>query len=455
MGSFDEDFLELPPEVLVMVMRKHQRYFPVYDGKALKPCFVTVANGPIDEDAVREGNQAVLRRVQTLAAYLACVLTIALQTSMAWLPGRRARFSDARFFYQDDLKTRLEDVRPRLANTLFQKDLGSLLDKAERVEKIAPGLARAMGLGEHAEVAGQAARLARADLATSMVMEMTALAGTMGRHYAEKEGLPPAVCEAIFESVLPRSADDAVARTGPGIVVSVADKADSLVGLFAAKCAPTASADPYGLRRAALGLLQTLVENGVRASLRQVLGQAAAVQPVAVSPALAAEVEGFVQKRLEQMLVDRGCAVEAVRAVLAERGDDPALAAASAADLDREMREGGRLGAAMEALARPTRLARGKDIDAEARVDPALFEKDEERALYEAVEAAKGALRPGMAVGVFLEAAAPLCAPVAAFMDNVFVMAEDPAVRRNRLALLRDASQLASGVLDLSQLPGF
>lgn len=175
MGGFDRDFLELPDEVLVMVMRKHQRYFPVYEAqpdgrRRLLPYFITVANGPIDREAVREGNEAVLR----------------------------ARFSDARFFYREDLKTKLADLRPALAGTLFQKDLGSMLDKSMRAERLIEPLARATGLDAAAGVALEAARLFKNDLASSMVMEMTALHGTMGRHYAEKEGMRSEVSGGIL-----------------------------------------------------------------------------------------------------------------------------------------------------------------------------------------------------------------------------------------------------------------
>jgi len=432
MGAFDGDFLSLPDDVLVMVMRKHQRYFPVYRGDELLPHFITVANGPIDVDAVRAGNEAVLR----------------------------ARFADAKFFYEEDKETTLAEKRPKLAGTLFQKDLGTLLDKSDRCVALVDGLAAATGLAEAAGVAREAATLARADLATGMVMEMTALAGTMGRHYAQCEGLDEAVSEAIFESVLPRSADDELPRTPAGILVSVADKADSLVGLFAAKCAPTASADPYGLRRAALGMLLALVESGTQASVSEVLRLAAAEQPLEVSSDVLAEVEAFVGKRLEQMLVDRGLSVDAVRAALAEVGDNPARAAGAAAALDAELARGGAgtgevLGRAMEALARPTRLTRGKELGEGVQVDESLFEQDEERDLYAALAEVRGRVGADMAVPAFLAEAAKLQGPVGAFMDGVFVMAEDDRVRANRLALLRDVAQLSRGIVDLSLLPGF
>eukprot|EP00887_Chlorella_sp_A99_P006103 scaffold22.g6103.t1 len=391
LGGFDPAFLALPREarrvvwgVLVMVMRKHQRYFPVvrHQSEELLPHFVTVANGEVDVDVVRAGNEAVLR----------------------------ARFEDAQFFYNADLQHTLEAARPRLAGTLFQKDLGSLLDKSGR---------------EAAGVAAAAARLCKADLATSMVTEMTALAGTMGRHYALREGQDPAVAEAIFESVLPRQAGDALPSSTAGILVSVADKLDSLVGLLAAGCGPTATADPYGLRRAAVGLLQTLIASDTRLDLPAAVDAAAALQPMDVPPESRAAALDFLERRLEQLLVDGGTPVEAVRAALGERGRAPALAARTAREVGEEMRSG------------------------------------EAGRLYQ--------VRPDMSVPAFLEAAEALIAPLDAYFDKarrrflsysaqplpVFVMAEDPALQRNRLALLRDVAALPRGILDLSQLPGF
>lgn len=431
LGSFDPAFLRLPREVLVMVMRKHQRYFPVYRPQSddLMPHFVTVANGEVDVPTVKVGNEAVLR----------------------------ARFEDAQFFYNADCQRSLEDVRPKLDGTMFQKDLGSLLDKAQRVETLVGPLAEAAGLEAARSVAEKAAHLCKADLATSMVMEMTALAGVMGRHYALREGQDPAVAQAIFESVLPRNAGDELPTSAPGVLVSVADKLDSLVGLFAAGCAPTATADPYGLRRAAVGLLQVLMANNTRLNLGTAVDAAAAVQPLTVSAESKAAVLEFVERRLEQSLVDSGVPVEAVRAALAERGHDVALAAHTARDVGAEMAAGeaGRLHQVMAAMARPVRLTRGKGVEDSWTPDAALFEFEEEGALFEAYTQAAKQVTPDMSVADFLAATEPLIAPLDAYFDKVFVMCEDEAKRRGRLALLRDVAALPRGILDLAELPGF
>lgn len=461
-GSFDPAFLELPPDVLVTVMRKHQRYFPVYEQQGsggggggnnnasssssssrLLPKFVTVANGPVDVAAVAAGNEAVLR----------------------------ARFEDASFFYREDLRRPLQDYRPKLKGTVFHRDLGSLFDKSVRVEALAAPLSDLLGLEAHASAAAEAAALCKCDLATSVVTEMTELAGVMGKHYAERQGLPREVSDAVLEAALPRFAGDVLPSSAAGVVVAVADRLDSLVGLVAAVGAPSATADPYGLRRAAYGMLQALIATGARLSLRAAVDLAAGVQPVDVPEAKRAEVRDFVARRLEQLLVDGGAGAEAVRAVLAERGDDPALAAATVAQLSPYVGAEGasdsgagaaRLKRVMTALARPTRIIRGKAAaEAAATVDEALFEQGgEERALEAALREADAALEArggsrACSVDDFLEAAEIMVPAIDAFFEKVFVMCEDSAVRANRIALLRDVAAFSKGVLDLSALPGF
>ncbi|CAL8470617.1 g10159 [Coccomyxa elongata] len=430
-GDFSRDFLQLPREVLVMVMRKHQRYFPVYEasGEALLPHFITVANGQIDVPTVRAGNEAVLR----------------------------ARFEDAQFFYAADLKQPLEAFLPKLAGTQFHKDLGNLLQKSERVTGLIRPLAELTGLTEAGHVAEAAARLARADLATSLVTEMTGLAGTMGRHYALQTGTAPDVAEAIFEAVLPRNAGDAVPRTPAGILVAVADRLDSLVGLFAAGAAPSASADPFALRRSAYGMLEALVSNGVRLDLNAALAAAAAAQPIPADAAVVAAVLEFVTRRLEQLLVDGGCGAEVVRAVLSERGADPYAAAQSARNLQACSSEGetGRLPRVMAAFARPTRIVRGKEVDAGWTIDESRFELEEERALWGAYQAAAKQIRRDMSIPDFLQVAESLVQPVDAYFEQVFVMCDDEATRQSRLALLRDIADLPSGIVNFALLPGF
>ena len=428
MGTYDDAFLALPKEVLVMVMRKHQRYFPVENERGeLKPYFVTFANGACDVDVVKHGNEAVLQ----------------------------ARYEDAKFFYDDDLKKTLAEFKPKLSGITFQQELGNMLEKTTRVEGLVADVAAALGYGaDVVKPAQHAAGLARADLATSMVMELTALAGTMGRHYAEKEGLPRDVSEAIFEACLPRSAGDSLPSTPAGITVAVADRLDTLIGLFAVVGGPKASADPFGLRRAAYGLVQTLVASGSACDVRSLIELAAAKQPVTVPAERIDECVTFITRRLEQLFIDAGNDVECVRAVLKERGGSPALASTSVAELVGI--DASALETCMRVLSRPTRLVRGKlAADANVAINPASFDCDEERALFAAYEAAKSKISSECSVTDMIHAVCEMDAAATAFFDNVLVMAEDAEVKRNRMALCAAISELPRGVVDFNELPSF
>lgn len=369
----------------------------------------------------------------------------------------RARFEDAQFFYQGDLKTKLIDVRPKLKGTIFQKELGNLLDKTERVEKIIKPLSDLTGLGDALMTAQLAAHLCKSDLATSTVTEMTALAGVMGKHFALAEGLDPEVAEAIFESVLPRNAGDQLPETKAGVLVSIADKLDSLVGLFACQCGPTANTDPYGLRRAALGLIQILIHSNTPLNLKEAVSNVASAQPVKVTEDIEVEVLEFIMKRMEQLLVDGGVPVEAVRASLSERGMNPSAAAVTAKDIGRQMEDGeaGRLHQVMVAMARPVRLTRGKDISPNWAVNPELFEIEEERSLYSAYQAVSRSTSASSSIDEFVAEAEKLIMPLESYFEKVFVMCDDEAVKQSRLALMRDIASLPKGIINLSELPGF
>uniref|UniRef100_A0A1D1ZWJ6 glycine--tRNA ligase n=1 Tax=Auxenochlorella protothecoides TaxID=3075 RepID=A0A1D1ZWJ6_AUXPR len=431
LGSFDPEFLGLPQEVLVMVMRKHQRYFPVVDPQTngLLPHFITVANGAVNVDLVRAGNEAVLR----------------------------ARFEDARFFYEADTKKSLEQHREKLESMTFQQDLGSLLDRCKRVFSLVEPLTLACGFDKDTEaVAGEAASLYNADLGTSMVTEMTALAGVMGRHYAEVEGRSSAVATAMYEGILPRFSGDALPSTPAGVLVSLADKLDAIVGLFAAGCAPTGNSDPYALRRAAVGLLGILLQQGVHMDLPALVALASAQLPVPVTPEVRAGVLDFITRRLEQLLLDEGLQPEAVRAALGARAHDPVLAAATARELAAGLAAGpdGALGRVLGATTRAARLVRSQAAAGPAEVRPDLFQQAEEGALHGALQAAEEGVAPDASLAGFVEACAPLVGPLNAFLDGVFVMTEDEGVRGNRLALLRRVAQLPGPFLSVQEVQG-
>ncbi len=418
-GQFEERFLKLPAEVLVAVMRKHQRYFPVYgkDGQLL-PYFIAVRNG--DErhlDIVVDGNEHVIR----------------------------ARFADADFFYGNDSKRQLPDFVADLATLTFQADLGSMLDKTQRLEKLVPQVAAMLGLSEaDTAVANRAASLAKADLATSMVVEMTALQGIMGGHYARKSGESEAVATAIAEQY------NAVSQTKPGLALALADRLDSLAGLFAAGLAPKGSNDPFALRRAALHIIENLVTNAVSFDLRAGLQAAAAHLPIESSDAVLAEVQGFINRRLEVVLREQGLPASVVNAVLAEQGHNPYLAGKTAVALN-EATQAADWTQMLDAYARCVRITRSQDGQFDLR--PAGFAIPAEQVLLTAYQNASATV--DSSVPAFVAALRKMVPAINDFFDAVLVMDEDTAVRENRLALLQHIANLTQGMADLSHLEGF
>ncbi len=426
-GAFDRQYLDLPREVLVGVMRKHQRYFPVEDAQGrLRPYFIAVRNGDAGQlETVIEGNEHVLR----------------------------ARFADATYFYQADTQKRLDDYLPRLATLTFQEKLGSMRDKTERLERLVPALSALLGVtGADRETAARAAHLAKADLATQMVVEMTSLQGAMGRIYARQQGEPEAVASAIFEHWLPRSAGDALPQSAPGVLLALADRLDSLVGLFAAGLAPTASADPFALRRAALGVVQIVIERGLELDLAEAVRRVAAVQPLEVSEAAQREVLAFIAGRLDALLHEQGWPHDVIAAVLAAQAANPARALQGVRELAAWVkREDWPL--ILDNYARCVRITRG--AAERYAVDPARFEDDAERELHSAVGRAQAQLAPEDNVDAFLTAFAPIVPTIQRFFEAVLVNAEDEALRRNRHGLLQAVAALADGRAELSELAGF
>ncbi|CAM0912319.1 unnamed protein product [Alopecurus aequalis] len=429
LGRYDGSFLELPKDVLITVMQKHQKYFPVTSNSTgdLLPYFITVANGSISEEVVRKGNEAVLR----------------------------ARYEDAKFFYKMDTQKNLSEFRGQLRSILFHEKLGTMLDKMARVENVVAELTIVLGINERMiPVIKDAAGLAMSDLATSIVTEFTSLSGIMARHYALREGLPEQIAEALFEITLPRFSGDMFPKTDAGIVLAVADRLDSLVGLFGAGCQPSSSNDPFGLRRVSYGLVQILVENKKNFDLTKALTLMAEVQPIRIESGVINEVVQFVTRRLEQLLVDEGINCEIVRSVLVERANCPYLASQTAAEMEAFSRTED-FPKIVEAYSRPTRIIRGKQVESAWEVDACVFEKDEEKALWTAYLEVADQIHPGVDIKTFADASLLLIQPLEDFFNNVFVMAEDEKIRNNRLALLRKIAGLTKGIADLSILPGF
>jgi glycyl-tRNA synthetase len=416
LGTFDESYLELPAAVLTTVMRKHQRYLPVRDADGtLLPMFVTVANGPVDVERVRAGNEAVLR----------------------------ARYEDAAFFYRADRQLPLAAMREKLQRLTFTDKLGSMADRAARIAALA------LSLGEPSATLERASQLVKFDLGAQLVTEMTSLAGVMARDYALHAGETPAVAQAVYEAELPRSAGDDLPASVPGALLSLADRLDLLAGLAATVGLPTGSSDPFAVRRAVLGLIAVHRAHPELAglSLTEALAEAAARQPVEVPATVLADAGDFLARRLEQVLTEEGHPVDRVRAVLPHAGR-PSFADLLLAQLGRLIADPRFLTLA-EAIQRARRIV---PDGTPAQYDPALLKEPAEVALHETVRAVRAALPASLDLSGFTEAAGPLTGPVNAFFDEVFVMADDPALRAARLGLLATVRDLGAGLLDWPQL---
>ena len=430
-GSFDPDSLSLPREVLISVMRKHQRYFPVQSGAKLLPKFLAVANGKGEDDArVREGNEHVLR----------------------------ARFADAAFFIREDHRAKLEAFRPRLATLAFQAKLGSMLEKCERVERLTEHIAPILQLTPaQAATAARAAHLCKADLATQMVVEMTSLQGVIGRYYALDSGESEEVARAIFEHYLPRGAEDTVPESPAGTAVAIADRLDSLTGLFAAGLAPTGTRDPFALRRAALGVIQILLTRGIRFDLREGIRLAASLQPIEVSDGVRDQLMEFITGRLRGVLADQGFRYDVVEAVLAAQAGNP-LNARNATQQLTDWVAKPDWPAVLAAYARCVRITR--DVKEKYPVDVERMSEPSEHALWEACQKMSAditamTIAGSLTVDNLLQAFTPHIPTVTKFFEEVLVMADDPAVRNNRLGLLQVIARMPEGVADFSKLEGF
>lgn len=425
-GSFAEEHLSLPRDVLVTVMRKHQRYFAVEDAKGdLLPYFIAVRNGDAQHlDKVTHGNEHVIR----------------------------ARFADAAYFYEKDTTQPLEAYLPRLDTLTFQEQLGSMLDKNKRVEGLVPQVAGLLGLdAATVKTATRAAHLAKADLATQMVVEMTSLQGIMGRHYAQAAGEPDGVPDAIFEHWLPRGAGDILPESAAGITLALLDRLDSLAGLFGAGKAPRATADPYGLRRAALGVVQILVERGIDLDLTDALAPVAETQPIDVNAETFSAILDFIAGRLRVYLQGDERSTHIIEAVLAEQSRNPYRVAQGVGELaiwtNRADWE-----TILDSFARCVRITREKDV---YELRPDVLVEDAAKGLYAAYEQAAAGLGPDDNVNAMLTAFEGMVPAVTKFFDDVLVMDEDPSARENKLALLQAVASLAEDRADFSQLQGF
>lgn len=423
LGSFDKEFLKLPREVLVAVMKKYQRYFPVEKNGKLLPHFITVRNGgDAHLDLVAKGNEEVVR----------------------------ARFADAAFFVEDDLKQPLKDYIPKLATLTFQKELGSMLDKTERVVKLVADLAPMLGLNkEETKTATRAAELCKADLVTKMVIEMTSLEGVMGAYYAEQSDETEAVATAIFEHHQPRFIGE-WPRTKPGQVLGIADILDSLTGLFAVGLAPTGSKDPFALRRVARRMIIILQNSSLDFDIRAGLKAAGKHLPVEITEETKGEVFDFIKERLRNMYVGLH-PYDVIEAIL-EAQAHKAKVLDAILDLNKWVARKD-WDTILPAYSRCVRITR--EYEQTFKVDPKKFTEPAERELFKALETAEAADRTEGSVDDFFNAFTPMIPAIDKFFEDVLVMDDDEKVRDNRLGLLQRIAALADGVADLSKLEGF
>jgi glycyl-tRNA synthetase beta chain len=429
-GAFDEEYLRVPREAVISTLTGHQRYFPVADDSgALMQRFITVANlESKDPDQVRDGNERVIR----------------------------PRLADAAFFWDSDRRRPLASRQESLHEVVYQRGLGSLYDKSQRTAALAQSIAAALGVD--ADLVQRAALLAKCDLLTGMVGEFPELQGIMGRYYAASDGEPAAVADAIAEQYLPRFSGDALPASVDGQILAVADKLDTLAGVFAIGKTPSGNRDPFGLRRAALGVVRILIECKLDLDLKATIATAVEAQPKGTveSAELVAALYTFITERLRRYFLDRDT-------TLATETFDAVLARGPVSLVDFEQRIAAvqafiKLEPAASLAAANKRIAnilKKAEEQAGAAVKEKLLTEPAETALWDALAAARAAVTPLLEDRNYAEALTALAGlrePVDYFFDDVMVMADDKATRKNRLALLGELRDLFLNVADISRL---
>lgn len=425
-AKFEEEFLKVPSEALVYTMKGDQKYFPVYDdNKKLLPNFIFVSNiESKDPRQVIEGNEKVVR----------------------------PRLADAEFFFNTDRKRTLESHLPELETAIFQKQLGTIKDKTDRITELAGLIAEA--IGADVTKSKRAGLLAKCDLMTSMVFEFTDTQGVMGMHYARHDGEDEEVAVALNEQYMPRFSGDELPSSDVAAAVAMADKLDTLVGIFGIGQAPKGS-DPFALRRAALGILRIIVEKGYNLDLVDLIAKAKAQFKVELTNTnVEQDVLEFMLGRFRAWYQDAGFSIDIIQAVLARRPTKPL-------DFDQRVKAVSHFRGldAAEALAaankRVGNILAKFDGELSADIDLALLQEDAEKALAENVEVMTEALEPAFATGDYQQALSKLAdlrEPVDAFFDNVMVMSDDEALKKNRLTLLNNLRNLFLQIADISLL---
>ncbi|MGI6036689.1 MAG: glycine--tRNA ligase subunit beta [Limnochordia bacterium] len=426
-GEFDASYLSLPREVLITPMREHQRYFPVLDGQGrLLNRFITVANGQGDRQKVRQGNEKVLA----------------------------ARLADAQFFWETDQRLPLADYVERLDQIVFQEELGTVYDKVQRVQSLVDKLAAELKVGQETKgIAIRGAYLAKADLVTNMVGEFPELQGVMGREYALRSGESPEVAQVVYEHYLPRWSGDRLPESTPGAIVSIADKLDTIVGCFAIGLLPTGSQDPYALRRQALGIINIMLEQSLDVSLPSLIKLAAAGYDRTIEASSVEEVHRFFMGRLRGILSERGVRYDVIDSVIAvEQEHLPQIIARTEAI--QQVLSAPEFEVLLTACQRVGNLASKAEDE---QLDPQLFQEPEEVTLYESYLDIRSKVEKAVSGQDYrgaLQVLAQLKEPINAFFDAVLVMSDDPAIRKNRLALLKALTNLFQRICDFSLIVG-
>ncbi|MFV0449686.1 MAG: glycine--tRNA ligase subunit beta [Vibrio sp.] len=425
-AKFEEKFLKVPSEALVYTMKGDQKYFPVYDAdKKLLPNFIFVSNIESKEPRhVIEGNEKVVR----------------------------PRLADAEFFFNTDRKSKLVDRLPQLETAIFQQQLGTIKDKTDRITELAGYIAEQ--IGADVEKSKRAGLLAKCDLMTSMVFEFTDTQGVMGMHYARHDGEAEEVAVALNEQYMPRFAGDSLPTNGVSAAVAMADKLDTIVGIFGIGQAPKGS-DPFALRRASLGVLRIIVEYGYNLDLVDLVAKAKSLFGARLTnESVEQDVIEFMLGRFRAWYQDEGFSVDIIQAVLARRPTKPADfdQRVKAVSHFRELDAAESLAAANKRVGNILAKFEG---ELPTEIELSLLQEDAEKALAENVEVLTEALEPAFATGNYQQALSQLAAlrePVDAFFDNVMVMADDEALKKNRLTLLNNLRNLFLQIADISLL---
>lgn len=426
-GKFEESFLELPNEVLITSMKEHQRYFPVMSkDKRLLPFFITVRNGDQNHlDKVAKGNEKVLR----------------------------ARLADAAFFYKEDQKQDIEKLLLRLQSIVYHEEIGTLSEKVARVQSLTNKIAEKLEFSaEEKKNADRAAQISKFDLVTNMVYEFPELQGLMGEKYAGQKGEAPAVAKAINEHYMPRHADDETASSNEGAALAIAEKLDTIVSFFAIGMIPTGSQDPYALRRQATGVVQTLMDKDWNLTVEELVGLALEnVKDIAKASdhELLKNIIDFFKARIKHILQEEGIRYDLIDAVLGDELGSPASLLRKANVLDSHKDDVG-FKNGIEALARVINIS--KKAESKGQVDPSLFENDDERNLFNAVQSLKDKLTADTDEETYFQLLTSLETIIASYFDNTMVMADNPSLKENRLNQMTELAEVIKKFAYVSEI---